>query len=195
MLPRFSIDAKTTTKDKGARRILREIASIGNGVSITTGIHSPEGSRPAMYRGKMDGKTPLAQYANWQEFGAPKAKIPKRPTFGPTVIKNASRFTAQTAAGMRKIYSGSMTVNKLMRMQGIKTKGWLKNRIMVLNTPANSPSTLRRKRARNRGSNPLIDSGTFYKSIKSKIHKSNTKNLRLMMVMRDLEKAMKGVKP
>jgi hypothetical protein len=191
----FRIQTTTKVQDKGANRILRQIESVGNGVTILTGIHKEEGTALPMYRGKPDGKVPVAKYADWQETGEPP-HIPARPTFGPTVVNNANRFTKETAAGMRAIYNGSTTVRKLMGKMGRRTKDWLKTRIMVLKTPANAPSTLRQKRRLNRGSNPLIYSGTMHKSIKTK-HKypAAVKNMKLRTALRHLETAMKEVKP
>jgi len=190
----FKVQAKTTTIDKGAQRILRQIESVGNGVSITTGIHFAEGTALPKWRGKVDGDVPVAHYANWQEYG--NKKIPARPTFRPTVTKNQVKFTRQTAMGMRQIYAGGMSVRKLMTKQGRRTKDWLKTRIMLLTTPPNSAMTIRQKVKERRGTNPLIYSGTMYKSIKSKVnYPAGVKNRKLRLALGGLEKALKGVRP
>ncbi len=165
---RITLHSETITKDRGAQHILRQLESIGNGVSVTTGLHSPEGSLLPRFGGVVDGKVPIAQYAFWNEFGNRKARIPARPTFGPTVKNKKNLFLLQTALLIKRVHRGT-TVKAVLKLQGKRTKIWLKAAIWNKSSPANAPYTLLSKKKRGRGSNPLIDSGSMHNSITSKI--------------------------
>jgi hypothetical protein len=184
----ITMKSETTVKDRGERAILRELESIGRGVSITTGVHLPEGGQLPRYRGQIDGETPIAQYAFWQEYGT--VKIPPRPTFGPTVTSNANLFLKQTRFGMIKIYNGTGTVKGLMKLQGVRIRRWLRSSIYNLSTPANSPKTIRTKRRKGRGTNPLLFSRSFYNSITSKGHSAGGRGggRKLSTISRKVEK-------
>jgi hypothetical protein len=161
------LKSETLTKDQGAQHILRQLEKIGNGVSITTGIHSPEGSMLPRYGGGVDGKVPIAQYAFWNEYGNRKAKIPARPTFRPTVKMKKELFLLQTSLLIKRVHRGA-SVKAVLKLQGKRTRIWLKAAIWNKSSPANAPYTLFSKKKRGRGSNPLIDSGSMHNSITSK---------------------------
>lgn len=190
---RIKLTSEFKTKDRGARHILNQIESIGKGVSFTTGLHSPEGSVLPRFGGVVDGSVPIAQYANWNEFGT--AKIPARPTFGPVLHNNKARFLKQTVAGMKRVYRGK-TVKSILELQGKRARIWLRTAIWNLSSPANSPKTLRNKQRRGRGSNPLIDSGSMHNSITSKVHyPGKFSNKVLRNGLKNITKTVRGLKP
>jgi HK97 gp10 family phage protein len=165
---KIKFDSTTTVKDRGADHILREIDRIGRGVYVTTGIHQPEGSQLPRWRGEVDGKTAIATYANMQEYGT--RHIPARPFMRKTIEHNTRLFLKNTAVGMRKIYNGHGSVLGLLIQNAKKQDMWMKRMIVQLKKPPNSPSTLRRKRRRGRGSNPLIDSRSMHDAVSSHIN-------------------------
>ena len=169
----FKIDSKTTANDKGARRIRREIEKMGNGVSITSGIHMEQAIQLPKYNGVVDGQIPIGQYARWQEFGLTRTKvgdIPPRPFIRSTFAEKKGTFVRQTITGLRRIYKGSLTVDGLLTLQGKRIKTWIKAKIITLRDPPNAPLTLLIKRMKQRGSNPLVFSRSMHGSITSKSH-------------------------
>jgi len=164
---KIKFDSKTTVKDRGADHILREIDRIGRGVWVTTGIHQPEGSMLPRWRGEKDGKTAIATYANMQEYGT--RHIPPRPFMRKSIEANAKLHVKDTMAGMRAIYNGHGTVLGLLIKNAKRQDMWMKRMIVRLKSPPNSKSTLRSKRRRGRGSNPLIDSKSMHDAVSSDI--------------------------
>lgn len=165
---KIKFDSNTTVKDRGADHILRELDRIGRGVYVTTGIHQPEGSQLPRWRGEVDGQTAIATYANMQEYGT--RHIPARPFMRKTIEHNTRLFLKNTMTGMRKIYNGHGSVLGLLIQNAKSQDMWMKRMIVQLKKPPNSPSTLRRKRRRGRGSNPLIDSGSMLNAVSSHIN-------------------------
>jgi len=103
-----------------------------------------------------------------QEFGT--RHIPPRPFMRKTIEANTRLHLKNTMAGMRAIYNGHGTVRGLLIKNAGVQKMWMKRMIVQLKAPPNSKTTLRRKRRRGRGSNPLIDSGSMHKAISSDIN-------------------------
>ncbi len=166
----MKIKMSTRSRDRGALKILKELKSMGNGVSITTGIHNPQAQNFPRYKGKVDGKVPIGTYASWQEFG--NKKLPARPFLAPTVKNKAAEFTRGTRAEMLKLYDGTATIKSILATQGKLTRKLVKDKIMSLKRPPNTPSTKHHKRRLGRGTNPLIYSQSMYNSITSKSHMS-----------------------
>ena len=164
----IKVKISTRSQDKGAKKILQELKSMGTGVSITTGIHNPQAQNFPRYRGKIDGKVPIGTYASWQEFGT--VKIPPRPFLAPTVKNKANAFTRGTRAEMLKLYEGTATIKSILNSQGKMTRKWVQEKIVSVKRPVNSPSTIVQKKRLGRGSNPLIFSRSMYDSITSKSH-------------------------
>lgn len=168
----MKIKMSTRSRDRGALKILKELKSMGSGVSITTGIHNPQAQNFPRYKGKVDGKVPIGTYAAWQEFG--NKKLPPRPFLAPTVKNKAAEFTRGTRAEMLRLYNGATTIKGILNTQGKLTKKLVKDKIVKLSRPANTPHTKHHKRRRGRGTNPLIYSGSMLNSITSKTHMSKS---------------------
>ena len=192
----FKIKFDSTTKvvDRGADRILREIERIGRGVSVTTGIHLPEGAKLPRWKGAVDGKTSIATYANMQEYGT--RHIPARPFMRKTMEANMTLYQKNTMAGMRAIYNGHGTIKKLLDQNAKRQVVWMKRMIIFIKVPANSATTLRIKRRRKRGTNPLIDSKSMYNSITSKVkYPGVSKFFSLRKILAKAEKNLRSIKP
>lgn len=191
---KIKFGSNTTVKDRGADRILREIDKVGRGVFITTGIHQPEGSQLPRWKGELDGKTAIATYANMQEYGT--RTIPRRPFMQKTIEANMRLYQKNTNQGMRDIYNGHGTVKMLLDKNAKRQTKWMKQMIVQLKAPPNSPSTLRKKRREGRGSNPLIDSKSMYRAISSKTkYPGAMKIFSLRKKLAKAEKQLRSIKP
>ena len=191
---KIKFGSNTRVKDRGADHILREIDRIGRGVHITTGVHQPEGSQLPRWRGEKDGNTAIATYANMQEFGT--RQIPPRPFMKKTLEVNMRLYQKNTVAGMRAIYNGHGTVRMLLGKNAERQTAWMKQMIVRLKSPGNSATTIRRKRRRGRGTNPLIDSGSMHKAISSKIkYPGAGKIFSLRKMLNKAEKSLRRIKP
>lgn len=94
--------------------------------------------------------TPVAMVAALQEFGAPKAGIPPRPTFRPMVAKNKADWPKEVGVVLvAKDYDGTAT----MAQMGQRIVGELRQEVADLKSPQLSPVTLmlRSMRAKNPG--------------------------------------------
>jgi len=190
------IDIKTKTKtivrDRGAKNLFRQLESL-DGKTITAGIQSPWGSELPIFRGKVDGKVPIAQYAFWQEYGT--KNIPARPFLRLTMETKKSKFQKDTATIMRKLSKGGK-IDNLLLLQSAEISKWIKGTIHTLRTPPNSPSTLRWKKRLGRGSNPLIFSGTMKKAVTSTVRDSKVPGSRkLRRMINKINKEMMGLTP
>lgn len=165
----FDIDIKekVTVVDHGADFILEQLRVLGQGMEITTGIQAEDFNKRAIYRGKQTNKTPLGIYAAMQEFGT--KNTPDRPFMKKTLDNNVDLFLTQTVSGMRSIYNGNLTMQRLVDRQSKRTEKWMRATIKTWHTPPNTQKTIKAKRGQ--GSTPLRDTSTMLKNIKSKVKK------------------------
>lgn len=166
----LDFETKLVVRDKGARRIRKEIEKMGHGVSFTSGIHKEQGKKLPTYHGKVDGQIPVGVYANWQEFGLRRTKvgdIPARPFLWSTFDSKRASFLKHTAVGIKNVHRGTMSVEQLLDTQGKRMQKWIQQRIITLRDPPNAPLTLYIKRLKKRGSNPLVFSRSMHDSIRS----------------------------
>jgi len=173
-LIKIHTQTKTRINDRGANNLFRQLEMMGKETVITAGIQAPEGLKLPEYKGEVDGKVPIAQYAFWQEYGTKRngtKHIPARPFLRQTVAAKQGVFLKQTMATMRKLSRGG-NANVALNKQAMGITKWIKSTIWTLRKPSNDPSTLRRKRKAGRGSNPLIDSKSMRDSITSTVHLS-----------------------
>jgi len=155
--------SKTTEIDRGEKFILAQLAAIGDGMSVTTGIHSKDFNKVQTFRGKRVGKTSVGVYAAFNEFGTRFA--PPRPFMRQTLDSNVTLYTKQTAAGMRSLYNSQITANALLLRQAKRTQKWMRRSIKTWTTPGNSLKT-RKINLRQKGG-PLVDTRTMFKSVTS----------------------------
>jgi hypothetical protein len=147
------------------------------------------------WRGEVDGKTDIATYANMQEYGT--RHIPARPFMRKTIEHNTRLFLKNTVASMRKIYNGHGTILGILIENAKSQDMWMKRMIVQLKKPPNSPSTLRRKRRRGRGSNPLIDSRSMHDAVSSHINYPGKSTFRggIRMTLSRAEQTLRRIKP
>lgn len=186
LLPKLRVNTKI--KDRGAKHILKQIDTIGKGIEITSGIHSPQGDMFAYWNGKKESDAPLAQYAYWNEYGT--EKIPRRPALRLSMARNTKRFEKNTITGMRSIYAGNQTTMRLVRKMRQRTERWTKTSIRQLRSPVNATVTLSSKKRKRQGKDPLIATKTYLNSIQSRINKRGKGRNKLKIidqqVMKDL---------
>ena len=133
------------------RQFFRE-AKKGGVQAIQVGIFSDS---------KYPDGTPTALVAAVQEFGS--GRIPERPAFrtGIRDIPKALAPLLKTRLNVR-----TLAVDRVLAKQiGDTAAGVLKASYVRLQSPGNKPSTLLKKR----GSNPLLDTKTLIKSLKSRV--------------------------
>lgn len=158
--------SKTTEIDRGEKFILAQLAALGNGASVTTGIHTADFNKVQTFRGKRVGKTSVGVYAAFNEFGTRFS--PPRPFMRQTLDRNVNLYTKQTAAGMRSLYNSQLTASALLLRQAGRTKKWMRRSIRTW-TPGNSSNT--RKINKRNSTSPLMDTRTMLKSVTSDVQR------------------------
>jgi hypothetical protein len=156
------------TIDRGEKFIIAQLKALGSGAEITTGIQPEDFNKVQMIGKKTStgNKTPLGIYAAMNEFGTKKS--PARPFMLKTMDMTMDAFVTQTMAGMRSIYNGNLTIEKLMSRQAKRTQKAMKTTIKTWTNPSNTAGTMRAKGKR-KGSTPLQETRTMLKNIKSKV--------------------------
>jgi hypothetical protein len=187
----LKLDTKTTYRDRGAGRLIRQIESMGHQTVIKSGILSEQGRKLPRFQGKVDGKVNIAKYAWWQETGT--RNIPRRPFMSFTNKTRKGDFSLRTRKRLREVHRGRITTDALLSRMGRDTKFWIQTSIRAIRTPANADSTLRNKRRRGTGSNPLIDSGSMLRSIRSEARKGLLRTSELTRLRR-LNMSMAGTR-
>ena len=149
------------TKVKGSKgfdvkAVNRFIEDVGQGVTLTVGIHEDAG--------QTDGKT-LAQIAAWNEFGTPT--IPPRPFMRPTIDSQGKKAEQMLSQEIEKIFQGKKKANIMTALGrvGAFLAGAIQRKITTLKRPPNAPSTIKKKGS----SNPLIDTGAMRQAVGFKV--------------------------
>lgn len=149
------------TKVKGSKgfdvkAVNKFIEDIGQGVTLTVGIHEDAGGS--------GGKT-LAQIAAWNEFGTPT--IPPRPFMRPTIDSQGSKAEQMLSQEIEKIFQGKKKANIMTALGrvGAFLAGAIQRKITTLKRPPNAPSTIKKKGS----SNPLIDTGAMRQAVGFKV--------------------------
>jgi hypothetical protein len=189
----IKLSLETTSIDRGASRILKEIEKVGSGVSVDSGVLLPQAAQVPTTPG-LQRNIPVAVYAKWHEEGIP-GLFPQRSFLGSTVTRRADEYARKTSMLLRKLYSGSIDLSGILEVQGKVTKRWIQIQIRQLKTPPNTPKTRRLKRRLGVGTNPLIFTGTLLNSISSRPNYSRSKYRSLTRGLMDIEKQfLKGVR-
>jgi len=124
---------------------------------------------------------PMAQVASWQEEGTIGGQkngsgIPPRPfirTFI-TGLKRSKAFQVFVKYHLKQVMDGKRTWNSFYRLLGKFVRQGLQATMLKWSTPPNAASTVKAK-----GFNdPLIESGTLWKSIKTRIMKAGKRGKR-----------------
>lgn len=188
----YEVKTKTKIIDRGANNLFRQLEMLGDGTSITSGIHMPEGGELPTYNGKVDGKTPIAQYAFWNEYGT--RHIPPRPAFRLTVENRKKQFYRESMTDMKRLTRGGQ-VRDMLNTNAKKIATWIKTEIWKLRTPPNRPNTLAWKKKLGRGTNPLIFSGSMRNSVTSKVHENRVKDRKLRRIVNKINRDIMRLTP
>lgn len=139
--------------DKFRRRLadLAAAAADGRGAKVRVGIFES-----AKYA---DG-LPVAAAAFWNEYGT--AHIPPRPFFRNTVAAHKGEWPRQAAAIMQ---ANGGDVRQALKLMGEGVKGQIVETIQDFREPPNATATVKQKGF----DKPLIDTGTLWRSIGSRI--------------------------
>jgi len=166
--------AKTVIKDRGYKKIIKEIENTNN-AQVTIGIHKGAGTYEK-------SKVLISQVAFWNEYGT--SRIPSRPFMRSTIDAKGGAFRQLT----KSLWGDVLTLKKTTEtaLGALGTRIAIEIQGQILNSIAwaapNAPSTTLRK-SFNRGwtTRPLIASGTLLRAIgwqaevnkvKSKVNKN-----------------------
>lgn len=135
-------------------QLQRELMQFAQDNHVTVGIHSDAGQHP-------DAGISNAELGAIHEFGADTVGIPARPWLSPGVNSGNEEYLKiieNTIANGEPIKQGLERV-------GLVAVGKVQKYMTELRTPANAPSTIKRKGS----SNPLIDTGALRASVTYKV--------------------------
>lgn len=157
---------KTKDKDKGAKKILRELKSL-RGSSIDAGYFTNVASG--------DPSVTIAEVATFNEFGTSRGAIagldfvgpilsdkvsigiPPRPFMRPAFDKNIVKYTKVTKELLLKIAGKKLGGLRVLKTIGALMVSDIKQEITNVRTPPNAPATIEAKGF----DNPLIETGTM----------------------------------
>lgn len=99
------------------------------------------------------------------EFGS--ATVPERSFIRSTIIERKKDIISLQKKLLKKISDGSMDVKTGLGLVGEFMSGAIKEKIVAISSPPNSPATIAKKGS----SNPLIDTGQLKNSITYEVNK------------------------
>ena len=188
----YEVKTKTKIIDHGANNLFKQLEAL-NGSVITTGIHEPESGMVPTVKGRVLSKTPLGNYAFYNEYG--KGTTPARPFLRLTVKNRQVQFLKESMTDMKRLTRQGL-ISKILKDNANKLTKWTKATVWNLRTPPNTPATLAIKKRYGAGSNPLIFSGLLRDSITSKVHKPTLPNTRkLRRIINKINKEVLSMKP
>lgn len=162
-------EIKITHKDKNLRELEKRLRAIGH-TSIKVGFQGKSGLERARQYNSRGRKVParirIVDLASIHHFGAPRARILRRPFMG--VMGDRRVFVSVARRAARAVVRGE-SVNRALELGGIRLTALIRKRIVDLGYPPLAQST-RAARKRKRGDvtpNPLIDTGTMLRSVSS----------------------------
>lgn len=135
------VQAEFDDYDHGWQRVHDTIKSIG--VKITVGIHSEDNVPYA--RGQDDAPT-LAQIATFHEFGAPKIGLPERSFMRWTMDENEAAYFGMAEDLLGLVIDGKISKYKAGAWLGERMKADIRQRIVDVERPPLTPSTIRAKK-------------------------------------------------
>ena len=112
-----------------ASHILKQIAWIGNGVTIQAGVLPKDFDKPQMWNGEQLSDTPLGVYAAMNVYGHQDPSgnnVPARDFMGRSMRMNEKTFMNATIKGMKNIYKvgSTYTIKQLVEDQVKRVKRW-----------------------------------------------------------------------
>lgn len=147
---------KVIDKDLGYKEFMRQMKKVADKPFTKIGV-----------LGDDEGEGSLLTIASSNEFGATGAgkngnvDIPERSYIRSTVDERKRRIFGKAFQLQADIFTGKMSMSKALAIMGELIKGNIVQKIVTLRSPANAPSTIRKKGS----SNPLIDEGRLRQSI------------------------------
>ena len=107
-----------TEKDNGYKAFIENMRAIKDKPYVKTGVL---GSSE-----KVEGKTSLVEYATYNEFGAPKAKIPERSFLRSTVFEKRNDLKKMSEFFLKKFTSKEFQVADALKYVGLFLEGAIK---------------------------------------------------------------------
>jgi len=156
----IKVKQKTTVKDMGFTRVMREIGKLADKPFVKVGILQAAGAH------RSAGLT-VAEVGITNEYGLPSRRIPERSFMRSTVDENAEKWHSMVKRERDQIWLGQSTVFESLAKIGEVIKSAIKDKISTLTEPPNAIFTILRKGS----SKPLIDTGQMLNSIHYKIEK------------------------
>lgn len=155
-LGRFQSSGRVTVKDRGLRKIRRELEKASGNVVIGVGL-----GKSATYE---DG-TSVVDVAVWNHFGTDR--IPERPFISGTMEEKRSEIKAFQLRLSKGIYEGKITQEQALEFVGRDLQSKIVSKINDFFPPRNAPSTIAQKKS----SKPLIDTKQLVGSINYEVRK------------------------
>jgi hypothetical protein len=152
--------AKVTLKDKGLRKLRRELERAAERCVV---IGVGEGAN-AVYP---DGTT-VQEVAIWNHFGT--ANIPARPFISATIEQERSGIRTLQLRLAKGLYLGKVTLDQALEFIGQDVKNRIVTKINDFFPPPNAPSTIAAKKS----SQPLVDTKQMVGSIDYEIRDTET---------------------
>ena len=165
---------KTRVIDKGFNKIMREIATLKDGATISTGILKEDFDKKAKFKGKVVSEVPLGYYAAQNVYGDPTAGIPKRDFMTRTLNKHRDELMQSTINGIKKIHKPhpTYTVEQLCKSMAKKLRTKMKSTIKTFGGK-NSTEWLDTKKQLGMNTDVLQATNTMYKNIRSEYKMSS----------------------
>jgi hypothetical protein len=166
-----AVRVKSITVKKSSEGIIR--SSLAN-VAVVAGI--PEGSNP------YPNGTPVVEVAYQHEFGDPTPRtytsprgntvsvsgVPERSFMRTTANEKRGEWAQKAAQAVKRIIAGAK-VEQEMAQLGSQMEVAIKNKIVEISEPPNSPQVIAEKGS----NNPLVDTGHLVNSIRYDVRKND----------------------
>ena len=144
------ITAKAERRSKGSFEDVIE--------RLEQAVQGPQTVKVGYIAGEADQA--ILNRAVWNEFGTSRG-IPERPFFRNAMSENQPSYRSYLRSSARKILAGEQDMRRTLNRLGLLAQGHVKESIIALDAPPNSPATIKRKGS----SNPLFDTGAMSQSV------------------------------
>lgn len=146
--------AKTTDKDLGLQKILKEMQALGS-KRVKVGIQNDAGAHQGS-----DMSVAALAYIN--EYGTRDGNIPARPAHTNAFDDNRAKLSALTDRLVKGVTEGKLSADQAAKLLGQTHEDNVKMAILTLTAPANAASTIAAKGS----SNPLVDTKQTSNSVR-----------------------------
>lgn len=152
--------SRVVSRDLGARRLLKALASSGE---LTVGIHEADGAEAK--DGDDGGDATLIDVAIVHEFGYEEGGIPRRSFIRDWVDESAAEHAEQERKIARAVVAGKLDVEQGLKRLGVLRQAEVQKRISEGIEPPLAQATIDRKGS----STPLINTGQLRGAISHKV--------------------------